>query len=79
MHLGENCYSKVEPLTSIAAGKTNLVSDAGCKIEADKHNARRAEIGGCVSGIPISEENGFGCRSTSRQIVLKHLGLVSRP
>ena len=63
MHLGEYCSSQVEPLTSIAAGKTNLASVAGCKTEADspaghkrKHNARRTGTRVCVSGIPISEE-----------------------
>ncbi len=64
MHLGDYCYSQVEPLTSIAAEKPTLrllltirsrltVQLAG---HERKHNARRAEIGGCVSGIPISAE-----------------------
>ena len=40
MHLGEYCYSQVEPLTSIAAGKTKLAPVAGCKIEADSPAGR---------------------------------------
>ena len=63
MHLGEYCSSQVELLTSIAAGKPNLASVAGCKTEADspaghkrKRNAHRAGTRVYVSGIPISEE-----------------------
>ena len=63
MHLGEYCSNQVELLTSIAAGKTNLASVAGCKTEADspaghkrKHDAHRAGTRVCVSGEPISEE-----------------------
>ncbi len=40
MHLGDYCYSHVEPLTSKAAEKTILTSAADCQIEADSPGGR---------------------------------------
>ncbi len=57
MHLGDYCYNQLELLASIAADQVMTVrlrltvQMAG---HERKHNTRRAEIGGCASGTPIS-------------------------
>ena len=58
MHLGGHCYNRVELLTSKGAEESTVASAADCEVEADsltagherKHNACRAEFGGCISG-----------------------------
>ena len=64
MHLGDQCYNRVELLTSKGDEKSTVASAADCEVQADsppaghkrKHNPCRAESEVVLVVIPVPAE-----------------------